>query len=61
MANIGLRSVTEKPLKLFTQVQLLGQPSLVQDAALAMMQVVLSCVWSGFRIEVLRCNENANE
>jgi hypothetical protein len=51
---MGLRSDTEKPLKLLTQVQLEGQPSLVHAAALAMMQVVLSCVWSGLRIDVLR-------
>ena len=54
IANMGLRSDTEKPLKLLTQVQLEGQPSLVHAAALAMMHVVLSCVWSGLRIHVLR-------
>jgi hypothetical protein len=54
IANMGLRSDTEKPLKLLTQVQFEGHPSLVHAAALAMMQAVLSCVWSGLRIHVLR-------
>ena len=55
IANIGLRSDRENPLKLLTHVQFEGQPSLVQAAALAMMQEVFSCVWSGVRMEVLRC------
>jgi hypothetical protein len=54
---MGFRSDIEKPLKLLTQVQFEGQLSLVHAAALAMMQDVLSCVWSGVRMEVLRCRK----
>ena len=54
IANMGLRSDMENPLKLLTHVQFEGQPSLVQYAALAIMQEVLSCVWSGLRMAVLR-------
>ena len=55
IANIGFKSDIEKPLKLLTQVQFDGQPSLVHDAAFAMMQDVLSWVWSGLRMAVFRC------